>query len=213
MHHTHEHTLSSYTWVLLCIFHLQSAKVLPVLQQLTSRKGRRTVSRSDGVVFEASFPDTSELQIGPTVAAAVGGGAALINPWQSLGAARSDAQLGELICGFFVRYEREFAHALDTSRRLQAGLAAEKRDLISVRTGGFLPGSLREGSLLPIEDPIETSRDLGGMLNLQTLTEIHAELRDARDQIFRRPPDVVTEGFVKRDWKVDVVDWMCAALD
>ena len=29
-----EHNLSSYAWTLLCIFHLQASRVLPVLQQL-----------------------------------------------------------------------------------------------------------------------------------------------------------------------------------
>ena len=202
--------------MLLCIFHLQSTNVLPVLQQLHHQwgAGRRMVPRADGAVFEASFPEIGELQLSTISPHPTGPDSPpLINPWQGLVGARSDAQLGELICGFFVRYEREFAQALDSARRAQAGVAFEPREQISVRTGSMLPGASREGSLLPIEDPIETTRDLGGQLNLATLTEIHAELRDARDQIFRKPPDVVTEGFVKRDWKVDVVDWMCAALD
>ena len=44
-------------------------------------------------------------------------------------------------------------------------------------------GLIRAGSLLPIEDPFELARDLGGMLTLGSLEATVVELERARDRI------------------------------
>jgi len=200
-----QHTLSSYTWVLLAIHHLQNCNppVVPVLQQppmLPSTATRRWVRAADGNPIDCSYASHEEPGFShcvrqalaePTFEAGFGKAGAFglaqgggMGPPAGASAVNNSVTLGELIHGFFVRYEREFRLALDAHR---ANPAVRNNRIVSVRTGSVRYGLLGSGggspSLLPIEDPFEVGRDLGEMITPQTLSGMHTELMHTAETI------------------------------
>lgn len=163
-HSGSHHHLTPYAWALLCIHYLQTCEppVLPVLQQapLVLAAAPRHVCRADGCSFDCTFASAQDAQRA------------------RVGTPLAPQSLGSLVYGFFTRYERDFSLALYAQ---QASSSSQR--IVSVRTGGILRGKLREGSLLAIEDPLETTRDLGSVLTPESLRRTHHALQMARDTI------------------------------
>ena len=187
------HALSSHAWVLLVIFYLQTCPhtLLPVLQDCVPPNARRRiVGAADGSPLDCSFASVDEAE--------------RASGWRR-GAAR--VELGELLRGFFTRFAAEFLQALQASRSGRPGGTGR---VISVRTGRLLPSPAHSRSLLAIEDPFDTRRDLGAQLSPRALEEIHSELRDARDQIGPALGQAAGAGDAV-DWGA-TVQWICAEV-
>ena len=200
--------LSSHAWLLLVLFHLQtcSQKLLPTLQAAPT--ARRVVGSADGSPFDCSFASVDEIER----SSAWRRGAVhaeLSSSARSRSHPRRDLELGDLILGFFARYEAECRAALDAAR---AGHPGGTGRIISVRAGQLLRGpSSPSPTLFAIEDPFDPGRDLGATLSFRSLEEIHSELRDARDQIALPVASSPSKQHTNKDWAA-TVQWICAEV-
>ncbi|KDD72610.1 hypothetical protein H632_c3128p0, partial [Helicosporidium sp. ATCC 50920] len=141
-------TLSSYAYVLLCVFHLQtrSPPVLPVLQDMEPTFRARVGG------WDCAFCDD-------------------LSRLRDFGAANRES-LAELLWTFFEQL------AWDPSLN---------RTVVSVRTGrrlskaskGWVQRIGTERHLLCIEDPLDTSHDLGRTVDAQTRGVLHKEFARA----------------------------------
>ena len=175
-----------------------------MLQQpplLSPSDPRRFVRAPDGTSFDCSFASGDALSHATVRQALRGQAAASGRPTRAV-----RQTLGAHILGFFTFYERELGLACEAQA---AGVANQR--IVSVRVGAIVIGQIpcmhanqRSASLLPIEDPFERGRDLGGMLTADTLCHIHAELLDAKNMI-----ESPVEG---RDAKA-TIDFICADPD
>jgi hypothetical protein len=146
--------------------------VLPVLQSppLLPHGGYRNfIERSDGKAFECSVADMGARQ-------------AWLRAHQPL---TQSASVGELIVGFFDHMcERGAAATAATAMdRSPHGVPPplDRRLVVSIRTGTLLSrGETGFESPLPIEDPFETTRDLGCTLTPATHDVLRTELARAR---------------------------------
>ena len=196
----HDRTPSSYAWILLCIFFLQRAGLVPVLTDeavvcACEAEGRRVERRmlagwAHCFVADSDWAAASAPRLGLQADAA----AALPET------AGAEPSLGELLVGFF---------------RFAASLTATPTCCVSVRTGGYVdrtsceraepeaspsaaaergaqpvprPGrgsapSSRKRSTPPwrlvLEDPFELSHDLGRVLSPEGMLRISHELARA----------------------------------
>jgi len=161
---------SSYAYVLLVIHYLQTVNppVLPVLQELRGGEwsddpDQMFARTPDGRAFDCSFCADVE-----GVAAAL----------QAVGTPNT-ASVGELLVGFFHRYQRDFDWP---------------KGVVSVRTGLYLnkqekkwttkeKGFRGDRHLFSIEDPFEITHDLGRVLDRETLGEVRQEFERANTML------------------------------
>ncbi|RLN82058.1 hypothetical protein BBJ28_00013672 [Nothophytophthora sp. Chile5] len=150
--------LSSYSFVLLSIYYLQTERVLPNLQ--------------DPRLLELAQVPPEDYN-GVNIAFCTDRDAAIRFHQQSSGSTASDASVSRLLAGFFEFYATQF----DFARRVVAVRDPEKPTVKAAQWGARKAKTWR----LSIEDPLETARDLGCVLQFKGQEKILRELRRAHE--------------------------------
>ncbi|RLN73917.1 hypothetical protein BBJ28_00009923 [Nothophytophthora sp. Chile5] len=150
--------LSSYSFVLLSIYYLQTERVLPNLQ--------------DPRLLELAQVPAEDYN-GVNIAFCTDRAVARRFHEQVSGSTVSDASVSRLLAGFFEFYATQF----DFARRVVTVRDPEKATVKAAQWGARKAKTWR----LSIEDPLETARDLGCVLQFKGQEKILRELRRAHE--------------------------------